>query len=94
MKITDCLWKEQFVEKLEQKHNVSTEEVEEVFANLPRFKLIEKGMIEGENIYRALGQTDAGRYLVVFFVYKRGGQALPISARDMDGKERRSYGKK
>lgn len=94
MKITECLWKEQFVEKLERKHGVLTEEVEEVFVNQPQFKLIEKGLIKGENVYRALGQTDAGRYLVVFFVYKRDGKVLPISARDMDRKERRSYGKK
>jgi hypothetical protein len=29
------------------------------------------------------GQTDAGRYLAVFFVYKHRGKALPVSARDM-----------
>ncbi len=46
------------------------------------------------NVYRALGQTDAGRYLAVFFVYKGDRKALTISARDMDGKERRRYGKK
>ena len=94
MKIVECLWKEQFVEKLERKHQVLTDEVEEIFRNAPRFKLIAKGLIAGENVYRALGQTDDGRYLAVFFIYKRGGQALPISARDMDTKERRSYGKK
>jgi uncharacterized DUF497 family protein len=47
----------------------------------------------GENVYRALGQTDGGRYLAVFFIYKRDRKALPISARDMDGKERKGYGK-
>ena len=86
--------KKQFVEKLERKHQVFTDEVEEIFRNVPRFKLIAKGLIAGENVYRALGQTDDGRYLAVFFIYKRGGKALPISARDMDTKERRSYGKK
>ncbi len=94
MKIVECLWKEQFVEKFEQKHNVLTDEVEEVFWNAPRFNFIAKGRIAGENVYRALGQTEAGRYLVVFFIYKHGGKALPISARDMDAKERKSYGKK
>lgn len=94
MKIIECVWKEQFVEKFEQKHDVFTDEVEEVFCNVPRFYFVAKGRIAGENVYRALGQTDAGRYLVIFFVYKRGGKALPISARDMDTKERKSYGKK
>ena len=94
MKIVEFLWKEQFVEKLERKHQVFTEEVEEVFRNAPRFNFIVKGQVAGENVYRALGQTDDGRYLAVFFIYKRGGKALPISARDMDAKERRRYGKK
>ncbi len=94
MKIVEFLWKEQFVEKLERKHQVLTDEVEEVFRNAPRFNFIAKGQVAGENAYRALGQTDDGRYLAVFFIYKRGGKALPISARDMDAKERRRYGKK
>ncbi|MGH9842542.1 MAG: BrnT family toxin [Blastocatellia bacterium] len=94
MKIVECLWKDQFVEKLEQKHQVSVDEVEEVFSNAPRYDFIAKGRGEGENVYRALGQTDAGRYLAVFFINKHGGMALPISARNMDAKERRRYGKK
>lgn len=94
MKIVQCLWKEQFVEKLEQKHQVSIFEVEEVFANSPRFDFVSNGNVEGENVYWALGQTDAGRYLTIFFIYKGGGLAMPISARDMNAKERRRYGKK
>lgn len=94
MKIVECLWKEQFVEKLERKHQVSTDEVEEVFRNAPRFDFVAKGHVAGEDVYWALGQTDAGRYLTIFFIYKRGGKAMPISARDMKAKERRRYGKK
>ena len=48
----------------------------------------------GENLYAALGQTDAGRYLIVFFVYKTTREALLISARDMSKKERRQYEKR
>lgn len=40
MRIFQCLWKKQFVEKLAQKHNVATSEVEEVFHNSPRFNFI------------------------------------------------------
>ena len=68
--------------------------VEEVFRNVPRYDFIAKGRATGENVYRALGQTDAGRHLTIFFVYKSERKALPISARDMDGKERKRYGKK
>jgi len=52
---------------------------------------VEKGHFRGENVYRALGQTEAGRYLVVFFIYKLTQEALILSARDMDRKERRVY---
>lgn len=62
MRITEVLWKEQFVEKLEVKHGVSTNEVEEVFRNVSRFSFIAKGDVAGENLYRALGQTSTGRY--------------------------------
>jgi hypothetical protein len=94
MKIVECLWKDQFVEKLERKHRVSTDEVEEVFRNSPRYDFIAKGRVSGENVYRGLGQTDAGRYLAVFFVNKHGGKALPISAREMTAKERSRYERK
>ena len=48
--------------------------------------------IEGENLYTALGQTEDGRYLIVFFIHKATNEALVISAREMTKKERRSYG--
>lgn len=94
MRILKCIWKKQFIEKLEQKHHVSKGEVQEVFDKYPRFNFIAKGHVKGEDFYRALGRTDAGRYLAVFFVHKRVGQALVISARDMTRRERRRYGKK
>lgn len=94
MRILKCLWKKQFIEKLEQKHHVSKDEVEEVFGATPRFSFIAKGDVTGQNLYRALGQTDAGRYLTVLFIQKRADLALVISARDMTRRERRRYGKK
>ncbi len=93
MKIAKILWKNQFIEKLERKHAVSTNEVEEIFDNA-HFDFVAKGHVVGENVYWALGQTDAGRYLTVFFIYKTGGTAMPISARDMNRKERKRYEKK
>jgi len=93
MKIKDVIWLDQIVEKLQRKHNVWQDEVEEVFVNRPHVKLIERGDISGENLYRALGQTESGRYLAVFFIYKGANQALVISAREMNTNERRSYGK-
>lgn len=94
MKINDVVWLAQFVEKIERKHGVSPDEVEEVFNNGPRFRRVEKGAVAGENVYRALGQTDGGRYLTIFFIHKGRGGALVISARDASEKERKSYGKR
>ncbi len=37
------------------------------------------------------GQTEGGRYLIVFFVYKRDKSALILSAREMTQGERRRY---
>ena len=94
MRIDKILWLSRFVEKLESKHNVTTMEVEEVFANRPRFRFVSKGDQLGEDVYSAMGQTDAGRYLIVFFILKPYHRALVISARNMDRKERREYGRK
>ena len=44
-------------------------------------------------IFRVVGQTDDGRYLAVFFIYKGANSALVISARDASSGERKSYGK-
>ncbi len=63
----------------------------EVLENKPKFRFVEKGHHKGENVYAALGQTYEGRYLIIFFVYKRNGRALIISARDMTKSERKLY---
>jgi uncharacterized DUF497 family protein len=83
----------QIVEKIEAKHRVTHTEAEEVFSNAPQFRRLEKGRIEGEDVYAAYGATDAGRYLAVVFIRKVGSRALIITARDMDHKERKQYGK-
>ena len=95
MKITSLIWHEEIVEKIERKHHISVEEVKQVFMNQPRFLFRERGRrVAGEDLYNALGQTDSGRYVAVFFLYKAKGNALIISARDMNQRERRYYGKK
>lgn len=92
MRIREIIWKTRFVDKLVEKHDVTTGEVEEVLFGTPRALRVEKGKVTGENVYEAFGRTAAGRYLVVFFINKSVG-ALPISARDMTKSERSYYGK-
>jgi uncharacterized DUF497 family protein len=94
VKITGFIWLEDIVEKLAEKHGVQQQEVREVFANLPHFRFAEKGHRPGEMVYAAFGQTDAGRYLTVFFVRKEDGRALILSARNMTRAERRIYEQK
>lgn len=94
MKIANLIWLPHIVQKLWQKHQVSQFEVEELFQAKPRFRFVENGHRPGENVYAALGQTEAGRYLTCFFVYKHNGQALIVSARNMTSAERKRYERK
>ena len=93
MKISEIVWLQKIVDKIAVKHDLTKEEVEEVFLNKPQYRFVELGDVEGEHIYSALGRTEAGRYVTVIFIFKAGGRALIITARDMDRKERRLYGK-
>lgn len=94
MKITGVIWLRNIVDKLAWKHHVTTDEIEEVFALSPHFRYIERGNVSGEDLYAALGQTESGRYLIVFFVYKDTGEALIVSAREMTRSERKIYARK
>jgi uncharacterized DUF497 family protein len=94
MLVTEVVWLEQFAEKIGRKHRVSKEEVEEVFEQQPPVRRMRRGARKGEDLYRAVGDTDAGRYLAIFFIYKGQGRGLVISARDADNKELKGYGKR
>ena len=94
MKIEGVIWYRDIVEKLAFKHLVETKEVEEVLNRRPKFRFAEKGERDGEDVYLALGKTEAGRCLSVLFIYKKSKEALILSARDMAPKERKLYAKK
>ena len=94
MNVSGIIWLREIVEKLASKHNLTTEEVEEVLHSVRRFRFIETGDVEGEDLYAALGRTAAGRYLIVYFVHKRTGEALIVTARNMTKKEKKLYAKK
>lgn len=92
--LEDIIWLDRIVEKLAWKHNVLPSEVEDVLSGPCRIFRKEKGKVEGEHLYNALGKTESGRYLSVFFIRKLGNKALILTARGMNGQERRRYGKK
>lgn len=86
MEIETAIWLGSIAETLIDNHRVETLEVEEVFRNHPKITFVEKGKRQGEDVYLALGQTDAGRYLAVLFIYKNPKQALILNAKDMSPK--------
>ena len=77
------------MEKIESKHGVFTDEVEECFKD-PRRKI--RKARAGR--YHLFARTFEGRYLFVVYVPLDGIEVRVITARDMDDTERRVYGRK
>lgn len=77
VRISKIIWKDQFVEKLAVKHGVSVQEAEEVLSAKPHLRKVSKGSVKDENVYAAYGQTNTGRYLIVFYIRKLTGVLLP-----------------
>jgi hypothetical protein len=94
MRVKRIIWLPGIEDKLAQKHSLLVAEVEEVLFGNPHVRFVERGYRESEDLYAAYGQTEEGRYLIAFFILKRGDQALILSARDMDRKEQRLYGRR
>lgn len=91
LRIVDIIWRPEVIDKLDWKHGVAPEEVDQVLFGQPLFRKVQKGYVQGEDVYAALGRTEAGRYLSIFIIHKQSGEALVLTARDMDDKERRYY---
>ncbi len=71
MQIKGLIWLDKVIYKLLSKHKVGKDEVKEVLNSKPRFRFVEKGHRKGENVYAAMGQIQAGRYLIVFLSIRR-----------------------
>lgn len=94
MHIEGVIWLESVEQKIWEKHRVLSSEAEEVLESAKRVLFVEGGFRQGEDLYAALGRTQAGRYLAVYFVYKpRSHEALVVTARGMTRKERKQYAK-
>ena len=87
MKIRAVVWDDWNEEHI-ARHGVEVEEVEEVLAGMFALPFIQRAR---QGTYRALGQAADGRYLAIFFAVRSPGRVYPITARDMDMKERRTY---
>ena len=93
MRIERLIWLDEIIEKLAKKHGVLQDEVREVLEGKSIFRFVEKGHRSGENVYAAMGQTQSGRYLIIFFILKKKRDALVLSAREMTRAERKRYEK-
>jgi uncharacterized protein len=76
--------------KIWEKHKVSGAECEQLFFNHPMVGARDEKHSGEEDRYFALGHTDMGRLLFVVFTIRKGW-VRPISARDMNRKERKVY---
>lgn len=94
MKVQDIIWLVEVEEKVISKHGIWPDEVEQVLRAQPHVRFMERGHRRGEDLYAAFGQTEAGRYLAIYFILKSSRDALIVTARDMTDKEKRSYGRR
>ena len=77
---------DQILDKIESKHGVSFEEVEE--ACLSEARHVRRGK---EGLYKLFSQTAAGRYILVVLVNLGRGVWKIVTAREMTDSERRLY---
>ncbi len=77
IKIIEIIWLDSIIEKI----------------NKPKFRRGPKGNYVKDNIYYAFGRTDGQRLMFIVFIFKRNNEALIISAREMDDKEKLMFSK-
>jgi uncharacterized DUF497 family protein len=70
MNIIGIIWLDTVIEKLAIKHGLTPDEVEQLLSNRPRIMRIDRGTVQGEDVYSALGRADSGRLLAAFFIDK------------------------
>lgn len=75
-------------DKIEAKHGISFEEVEEACLSDKRHVRRSR-----EGLYKLFSQTEAGRYILVVLVNLGRGNWKIVTAREMSGNERRLYNK-
>ena len=91
--IAKCIgfdWDEGNLPKIWERHKVSGAECEQIFFNHPLVAARDEKHSGEEDRYYALGHTDAGRLLFLIFTIRKE-LVRPISARDMNRKERKVY---
>ncbi|KKS98080.1 MAG: hypothetical protein UV73_C0003G0022 [Candidatus Gottesmanbacteria bacterium GW2011_GWA2_43_14] len=83
-------WDVSNINKNKEKHKVEHQECEEIFTNKPLVFIEDKQHSQTENRWGALGKTNKGRLLVIYFTI-RTDKIRVISARDQGKKDRLAY---
>lgn len=83
-------WDQGNIEKNWIDHQVSPQEAEQVFFNIPLLVADDQKHSRTEKRYLVLGQTDEDRCLFIAFTVRKR-RIRVISARDMNRKERKVY---
>ena len=94
--IYDCVgfdWDENNLDKNWYRHEVTNQECEELFFNVPIIVASDVKHSAQETRYMALGKTDKKRWLFVAFTV-RNNLIRVISARDMNAKEAKRYARR
>ncbi len=91
-KVVSFEWDKGNIDKNLKKHNVSSQETEEVFFNKPIVFSEDKKHSTTEIRYMLWGKTNTNRKLTIFFTI-RNNKIRVISARDTRKKERGEYEK-
>lgn len=94
--VYDCVgfdWDDDNLDKNWYKHDVTNQECEEIFFNVPLIVASDARHSTEEQRYIALGKTDKERWLFIAFTV-RNSLIRVISARDMNEKEARKYAKR
>lgn len=91
-RVTGFDWDEGNARKSLDKHGVTRQEAEEIFANVPLLLAHDVQHSQSEARFQALGRSFAGRQLHVTFTLRSESTKIRvISARDMSRKERTIY---
>jgi len=89
-KLSSFDWDEANINKNKEKHKVEYRECEEIFSNKPLVFIEDKQHSQTENRWGALGKTNKGRQLAVYFTI-RSDKIRIISARDQGKKDKLAY---
>jgi uncharacterized protein len=60
MRLHEIIWKDRFIDKIEAKHGLRTDEVENIIFGKLQIRKAQKGHVKGEDLYAAYGQTKGG----------------------------------